>query len=111
MKPTRGHCFWLTLAALVLSGCFAGSNPAHGTPGADGSLAGFWLGLWHGMLAPLAFLVSLFSQRVGVYEVHNAGAWYDLGFLLGLASAYGGSQAGDRVRRRLLVSVRVRKGQ
>jgi hypothetical protein len=99
----------LLLLLLVFSSCFANANLAHGTPDAQGAIAGFWLGLWHGMVAPLSFLVSLFSEKVGVYEVHNSGHWYDLGFLLGLASAYGGSHAGDRVRRRMLVSVEVKK--
>jgi hypothetical protein len=41
-------------------------------------VAGFWLESWHGLIAPVAFAISLFRDSVGVYEVHNSGAWYDL---------------------------------
>jgi hypothetical protein len=42
-------------------------------------LAGFWPGLWHGLISPIAFIVSLFNPNVGIYEIHNNGAWYNLG--------------------------------
>ncbi|WP_432546979.1 hypothetical protein [Kineococcus sp. SYSU DK004] len=88
----------LALAAVALTACAAGPNPAAGT-GADP--AGFWLGLWHGLICPVTFLVSLFTDDVTVYEVRNGGGWYDLGFLLGASVVLGGSGAGGgRARRR-----------
>lgn len=45
--------------------------------------AGFWLGLWHGLIMPITFLISLFNDNVGVYVIHNSGGWYDFGFVLG----------------------------
>jgi hypothetical protein len=48
--------------------------------------AGFWVGYWHGMIAPVAFVVSLFNSKVGIYETHNNGKWYDFGFVLGATS-------------------------
>jgi hypothetical protein len=42
--------------------------------------AGFWAGLWHGIIAPLLFRVSLISPSVRVYETNNKGRRYDLGF-------------------------------
>lgn len=54
-------------------GCAAGPNPAMGTPAVDGNIAGFWLGLWHGMISPITFIVSLFESGVHFYEVHNNG--------------------------------------
>jgi hypothetical protein len=87
------------LLVLVLSACSAGANPEVGTPGADGDLAGFWLGLWHGLIAPITFVFSLFKDTVSVYEVHNSGNWYDFGFVLGLSTAFGGSCRGARRRR------------
>ncbi len=56
----------------------------------DGSVAGFWTGLWHGMILPISFIVSLFRDSVSVYEVHNNGGWYNFGFLLGAAIVLGG---------------------
>ena len=67
--------------ALLLSGC-AGSNPLLGTPGRHG-VAGFWPGLWHGLICPIAFVISIFNSKFSIYEVHNNGAWYNAGFILG----------------------------
>jgi hypothetical protein len=53
---------------------------------------GFWLGLLHGLIAPFAFLVSLFSDHVRMYAFPNVGRWYDFGFLLGMG-AWGGGAA------------------
>ena len=70
----------LVLGLLLLSGCAAEANPeVSKAAGADG----FWLGLWHGLILPVTFVVSLFSDTVGIYEVDNNGHFYDLGFLLG----------------------------
>lgn len=74
----------------------AGPNSKYKLP--DASPAGFWAGLWHGMIAPLIFLVSLVDQRVRVYETHNQGRRYDFGFLLGVgayASRYQREQPTD----------------
>jgi hypothetical protein len=39
--------------------------------------------------------VSLFNPDVGIYEIHNNGAWYNLGFLLGIVVPLsGGARAG-----------------
>lgn len=75
--------FALAGLLLLLAGCAAGANPQAHTPAADGTLAGFWLGLWHGLILPIAFIVSLFKPTVGIYEVHNNGGWYDAGLVLG----------------------------
>lgn len=45
---------------------------------------GFWGGLWHGMVAPIAFIGSLFSDNIAMYAVNNSGGWYDFGFWLGI---------------------------
>ena len=79
--------------ALLLSSCAAGPNTAAGT---GEGLAGFWLGLWHGIIVPVTFVISLFTDKVSVYEVANNGNWYDFGFFLGVAIALGGGGAGSR---------------
>ena len=53
--------------------------------------AGFLAGLWHGLICPLTFVVSLFTPNVRIYETHNRGRLYDFGFLIGASSALGGS--------------------
>ncbi len=62
----------------------------------DAAPAGFLGGLWHGLISPLTFLVSLVSPGVRIYETNNNGRWYDFGFVLGASAAFGGggSQAG-----------------
>ena len=89
----------LALALLVLlAACAAGGNEGAGT--ASGQ-PGFWLGLWHGVISPITFLVSLFRDDVGIYEVANSGGWYDFGFLFGASIAFGGSaRSGGAARRR-----------
>ena len=94
---------WMLLAAvlvLVLTACAAGSNAAVDVPSADGDVAGFWLGLWHGIIVPFTFVISLFSDNVSIYEVHNTGGWYDLGFVMGAGVFLGGSGAGANGARR-----------
>ena len=56
----------------------------------EGQPAGFWAGVWHGNISPLSFLISLFKPGVRVYETHNVGLWYDFGFIIGAAIAFGG---------------------
>lgn len=68
------------VALPLLAACAAGGNPA-----ADPGGHGFWWGLWHGAILPVTFVVSLFNDGVGIYEVDNNGGWYDFGFVLGLA--------------------------
>lgn len=67
------------VALVVLAGCAAGANPAAGSGG-----YGFWWGLWHGIILPVTFVVSLFTETVSIYEVDNNGNWYDVGFVLGI---------------------------
>jgi hypothetical protein len=66
----------------------AGPNSKYALPGAKP--AGFWAGLWHGLISGITFFVSLFKAGVRIYEVHNRGPLYDLGFLIGVSAAVGG---------------------
>ncbi len=84
--------------AIALTACAAGPNPEVGTATADGVVAGFWLGLWHGVIAPVTFVMSLFLDSVSLYEVHNSGNWYDAGFFLGFGVLLGGGSSGARGR-------------
>lgn len=68
----------------------AGSNSKYKVLGSDS--AGFWAGLWHGIVAPVTFIVSLFVPGVSIYETHNNGRWYEFGFMLGIGSSMGGSE-------------------
>ena len=72
----------LVLALLAVS-CTPGPNGFKGTVNSEGVTAGFLQGLWHGLISPITFIVSLFSENVNFYEVHNSGSWYNFGFVLG----------------------------
>jgi hypothetical protein len=69
----------------------AGSNSKYKEPNARP--AGFWGGLWHGMIAPITFLVSIFVDGVSIYETNNNGRWYEFGFMLGIGAYAGGGKA------------------
>ena len=88
------------LLVLFLSSCAPGVNNLVGTANAQGVVAGFWRGLWNGIIAPITFIISLFNHSVQIYEVHNNGGWYNFGFILGLMIIFGGGGRGARGRRR-----------
>jgi hypothetical protein len=89
---------FLVLTVCFAAGCAAGANAFKNSPGPNGVAASFWLGLWHGFILPFAFLVSMFNDKVTIYEVHNNGTWYNLGFLMGAAMIWGGGGASARRR-------------
>jgi len=92
---------WGVLVAVlvIVTGCVAGANELAGTADEEGHVAGFWRGLWHGIIAPITFIISLLADRVHFYEVHNNGGWYNLGFVLGAGILFGGGGAASRRRR------------
>jgi hypothetical protein len=103
--PMRlSHIVLLAAAGILLAACAAGPNMSVDIANADGDVAGFWLGLWHGVISPITFLISLFTDDVTLYEVHNSGGWYDFGFVLGAGILFGGGffgapRAGRRAKR------------
>ena len=97
----RSSLTLVVLALLVLNilaGCAPGANQSAGTAREHGAVAGFWLGLWHGFIAPFVLLVSLFKSNLNIYDVHNNGLWYNFGYLLGVACFFGGG--GNQAARR-----------
>jgi len=94
---SRTHLLVLLVLGVMMAACVAGANPAEGIPSEEGRVAGFWQGLWHGVISPITFVISLFSEHVHFYEVHNNGGWYNFGFVLGAGIlAAGGSSAAKR---------------
>lgn len=89
----------LLMVLLSLSGCLAQVQEVQTCIGGDP--VGFWEGLWHGFIAPVTFVISLFSDSITVFELNNNGTWYLFGFLLGVgAFTKGGSAGAKRARRR-----------
>jgi hypothetical protein len=86
-------------ATLVLAGCAPGPNSVEKTANAEGKTAGFLLGLWHGFISPVTFVISVFSKNVRLYEVHNNGTWYNFGFVLGAGLFLSGGILGKKKKR------------
>ena len=78
---------------LALAACAAHQSCAAVAPAAPG----FWLGVWHGFIFPVAWIVSLFVPDVAVYAVPNDGGWYDFGFFVGIMFLGAGSHRTRKV--------------
>ena len=65
-----------------------GPNPTANSVDSQGRVAGVLLGLWHGVISPVTLVISFFNPGVQMYEVHNDGSQYNLGFLLGVAIVF-----------------------
>ena len=82
--------FLVLIGAVILGlGC---AQAVDVSPIVDAEPYGFWSGLWHGVIAPFTFFVSLFKEDVAIYAVNNNGGWYDFGFVLGAGILFGGSR-------------------
>ena len=88
----------LALLAVIclFSMCAPGPNTVEKSPDADGKVAGFWKGIWQGIISPITFIISIFTKNVRFYEVHNNGFWYNLGFVLGAGLLFNGGFFGGR---------------
>ena len=90
------------VALLSLTGCAATQASGAVAPAAPG----FLLGLWHGFIFPVAWIVSLFVPSVAIYAVPNNGGWYDFGYFLGIVVFGVGARKSHTVYRDRIVRVR-----
>jgi Na+/H+-dicarboxylate symporter len=98
MKSSLTLIVLVLLLLSILAGCAPGPNQSKGITSEHKVVAGFWLGLWQGFIAPFVFVASLFKGNLNIYEVHNNGTWYNFGYLFGLACFFG--SGGNRTARR-----------
>ena len=93
LRTKLSYAFYILLVAFLFTGC------------ADVTLInecvtvapyGFWGGLWHGIVAPFAFIGSLFSDDIAMYALNNNGGWYDFGFVLGAGILFGGGSSASK---------------
>lgn len=81
LKHRGSIVFFLFIGSLILfTGC---AHREIVTECLSGTTYGFWGGLWHGIIAPVDFVVMLFRDDITVYATNNNGGWYALGFLIG----------------------------
>jgi hypothetical protein len=78
----------LVVGVLLLASCAVGPDNVAQVSAVH--LAGFWQGLWQGLISPITFVVSLFNNQVDIYEVHNNGNWYNFGFMIGVPATFSG---------------------
>jgi len=88
------RALFILTAALALAGCVAMEASTAISPTAPG----FWLGVWHGFIFPVAFIVSLFTDKIAVYAVPNNGTWYDFGYFVGICFLGVGARSSKRSR-------------
>ena len=75
----------LIISLLLLVSCMPGSG-ASGTK----DPAGFFMGIWHGWIAPISLIWSLFfDHSIRIYETYNTGWWYDFGFYMAIVGGFG----------------------
>ena len=101
---TRFRTLLALAAVLALTACAATQSDAAVVHTADAP--GFLLGLWHGFIFPVAWIISLFAEHVAIYAVPNNGGWYDFGYFLGIVVFGVGARKSHVVYRDRVVRVR-----
>lgn len=75
----------LIILLFVLTGCMASVTPAF-----ESNPAGFFIGIWHGWLAPLSLVLQIFNPQHSIFEINNTGFGYEIGFYMAVISGFGG---------------------
>ena len=90
-------CLLLLIAIITIVGCV----PGDGNHTAD-EPAGFFWGVWHGLIAPISLIWGLFNSEIRLYEPQNTGWAYDLGFYLAVIGGFSGfsSSSGSKGRKK-----------
>ena len=88
---------WLLIGflALLLTGCAPGSENF-----AVDDRANFFHGVWHGWIAPITLVWQIFDGDIRIYEPHNTGWWYDLGYYMAVISGFGSVALSRRKQRK-----------
>ena len=93
------------LLPIMLTACAATQQADAVAPQAPG----FLLGLWHGFIFPVAWVVSLFVPSVAIYAVPNNGGWYDFGYFLGIVVFGVGARKSRVIYKDRVINVRARR--
>lgn len=78
------------VALLMLTGCADQLTLEQAQQVIEVKPVGFWHGLWHGMVLPISWIGSLFSDNITIYCIANNGNWYNFGYALGAGAVLGG---------------------
>ncbi|UVI32817.1 hypothetical protein [Paenibacillus spongiae] len=88
----------MLIALILISVSLTGCVPGDGKNSADNP-AGFFWGIWHGWIAPISLIIGIFKDSIRIYEIHNTGWWYDIGFYIAVISGFGGLSLTRRKKR------------
>jgi hypothetical protein len=101
MSKSRSVAAATLLLALGACARQASSAVQHGpdTPG-------FLLGVWHGFIFPVAWVLSLFMPDVAIYAVPNNGGWYDFGYFVGIVFLGVGARKSHTITRTRIIRTR-----
>ena len=89
---TRTRILTLIALSLVLTACMAKQSSAAVSPNGPGFLDG----VLHGFIFPVAWIVSLFTDKIAVYAVPNNGGWYNFGYFIGVVFLGVGARSSKR---------------
>lgn len=74
----------VSMIVLLLASCLPGTVALEKQP------SGFFMGIWHGWIAPISLIVRLFKPEVRIYDPINTGWWYEFGYYMAVISGFGG---------------------
>lgn len=83
------------LLILILSACAGSDQFKEG-----GKKANLIHGIWHGWIAPLSLVLSIFGDGIRMYEPNNTGWSYDLGFYMAVIGGFGGLALSRKKRKK-----------
>jgi hypothetical protein len=91
----------INVPAVSIPITWPGPNPLVNNADLQGHISNIGQGIWHGIISPVTLVVSFVNPDVQMYEVHNDGGPYNLGFFIGVAIVFLllGGFAGSRRRR------------
>jgi len=86
---------FLLILIVILTGCIPGDGK-----NTVEKPANFLWGIWHGWLAPLSLIISIFDKNINIYEIWNTGFWYDFGFYIAIISGFGSISLSRKKKRK-----------
>ena len=84
----------LFIILILLSGCIPGDGKH-----TKEKPAGFFWGIWHGWIAPVSLIISIFNPSIRVYETVNTGWWYDFAFYIAILGGFGGLSLTRKIKK------------
>lgn len=82
---SKAKILLLIVILLLLCACVPGDGKNN-----EDNIAGFFGGFWHGLIAPISLIISIFKPHLSIYEVHNNGLLYNIGYYIAVISGFSG---------------------